>query len=65
MAIRRDQLRRVVPPKDPQAVALVEVGTESRRRLGVAARQRIDKHYSLSTVIAVYKDLYEVLTETI
>lgn len=59
---------RVVPPNDPEALAnawreLLDAGTEGRRRLGAAARQRIEKRYSLPTVIRRYEDLYQQLAE--
>lgn len=54
---------RVVPPRDPEALAaawreLIEMGTEGRRRLGEAARCRVEKHFSLPSVVARYENLY-------
>lgn len=59
---------RVVPPKDPESLAsawqhLLEAGEEGRKSLGAAARERMEKHYTLSTVIRRYEDLYEQLAE--
>lgn len=56
----------VVPPKRPQALAaawgrLIEVGPEERRRLGLAARRRVETHFSLPTVTGQYQRLHEEL----
>lgn len=53
----------VVPPNNPLALAgawrqLVEIGPEGRRRLGMAARCRIEEKYSLAAVVAQYEKLY-------
>ena len=53
----------VVPPKDPQALAkgwerLIEMGAEARRKLGIAARKRIQANYSLAVITEQYEDLY-------
>ena len=59
----------VVPSRDPQALAdgwgrLIEMGAEARRKLGIAARKRIQDNYSLSTIAGQYEDLYhKVVTE--
>jgi glycosyltransferase involved in cell wall biosynthesis len=57
---------RVVPPGDPIALAaawraLIGLGPEGRETLGAAARRRIEKHFSLSVVVARYQSLYEEL----
>ena len=58
----------VVPPRDPQALAraLSEAvalsGTERQRR-GAAARERIVRDYSLGSVVAQYRDLYEQMKD--
>jgi glycosyltransferase involved in cell wall biosynthesis len=57
---------RVVPSRNPHALAnawgeLIDLPTEERRRLGLAARQRIAQHFSLATVVAQYTALYEEL----
>lgn len=60
---------RVVPARDPEALAraileLVEVGAEGRRKLGAAARQRIERDFSLPEVFRKYQCLYdEFLTD--
>jgi glycosyltransferase involved in cell wall biosynthesis len=54
---------RVVPPRDPAALAralgeLAEMGPEGRRALGEAARARIEANYSLAQVAARYAEVY-------
>jgi glycosyltransferase involved in cell wall biosynthesis len=54
---------RVVPPRDPEALsaaweALVGLGAVERRRMGVAARARIDAEFSLPRVTEAYAALY-------
>jgi glycosyltransferase involved in cell wall biosynthesis len=57
----------VVPPKDPQALAagwsrlLLDMNQEERRRLGLAARQRIMERYSLGKIVEQYERLYKSL----
>ena len=57
---------RVVPPRDPQALAnawkeLIDLGSMGRERLGHLARTRIIEHFSLDSVVAQYEALYESL----
>ena len=57
---------RVVPPKNPQALAqawqeLIEIGNEGRELLGKAARARIEKLFSLDFVVSEYEKLYSSL----
>jgi glycosyltransferase involved in cell wall biosynthesis len=57
---------RVVPPKDPQALAgawseLIELGDEGRRALGAAARQRVQEHFEIHDVVRQYEALYASL----
>jgi glycosyltransferase involved in cell wall biosynthesis len=57
---------KVVPPRDPAALAeawrtLAALGTPARTALGVAARHRIEKHFSLPRIVACYQRLYEDL----
>jgi glycosyltransferase involved in cell wall biosynthesis len=54
---------RVVPPGDPSALAeawrsLIEAGPAVRRRLGVAARERVQRHFQLSAIIERYQKIY-------
>jgi glycosyltransferase involved in cell wall biosynthesis len=54
---------RVVPPRDPDALAqaweaLVSLGEDGRRRLGFAARERIAARFSLPRIVAEYAGLY-------
>ena len=55
---------RIVPPRDPQALAeawgkLLDAGPETRQRLGVAARDRIQACFSLPEITCRYERLYE------
>lgn len=58
---------RVVPPRNPQALAdgwmslLCDIKPEERRRLGLAARQRIEERYSIERIAAQYCRLYRDL----
>jgi glycosyltransferase involved in cell wall biosynthesis len=60
---------RVVPPGDPAALAnglfeLLILSAQERRRLGEAARRRIETNFSLPAVAARYEALYqEVLAQ--
>jgi glycosyltransferase involved in cell wall biosynthesis len=59
---------RVVAPKTPAALAqackeLLEAGSENRRRLGLAARERIRQNFGLAAVIKQYQDLYKLAAE--
>jgi glycosyltransferase involved in cell wall biosynthesis len=54
---------RVVRPRDPEALArgweeLVRLGPEGRRRLGAAARARIEARFGLARVAAEYAQVY-------
>lgn len=54
---------RVVPPKDWEALAaawreMIEIGAEERKQLGLAARRRIEEHFSLAAVVGRYQALY-------
>lgn len=54
---------RVISPQNPQAVAqawqeLIEMKTEDREALGKAARTRIQKLFSLESVVSEYEKLY-------
>jgi glycosyltransferase involved in cell wall biosynthesis len=56
----------VVPPGDPSALAeawrkLIEAGQEVRRRLGIAARNRIREHFALPAVVERYQAIYREL----
>lgn len=55
---------KVVPPKSPQELSnawkeLITLSSEDRRKLGMMARNRIIKHFSLESVVAQYEDLYD------
>lgn len=58
---------RVVPPRNPSALAaamqeLIDLETEGRRCLGLAARKRIEERFSLSSVVETYEALYRELS---
>ena len=55
-----------VPPKSPEALAeaiarLIEAGPEARSNMGIAARERVLKEFSLAAVSSRYHDLYRNL----
>jgi len=55
---------RVVPPKDWEALAaawreMIEIGAEERKQLGLAARRRIEEHFSLAAIVERYQALYK------
>jgi glycosyltransferase involved in cell wall biosynthesis len=57
---------RVVPPRDPQALAaawqeLIEMGAEKRAELGARARQRVEERFSITAAAAQYEALYREL----
>jgi glycosyltransferase involved in cell wall biosynthesis len=57
---------KVVPPRDPSAMAeawrmLTMLGPEGRARLGLAARRRVEKHFNLPAIVTRYQRLYEEL----
>ncbi len=59
---------RVVPIRDPEAMAdawqqLYDMGEEGRVELGRAARRRIEKSFSLASIVRQYEDLYEGLAQ--
>lgn len=61
---------KVVPPRDPQALAtgweqLIDLGRKGRESLGQLARDRIQQHFSLNAIATQYADLYrKVLAES-
>jgi glycosyltransferase involved in cell wall biosynthesis len=53
----------VVPPEDPHALAeawrsLIEAGPAVRRRLGIAARDRVQRHFALPAIVERYQKIY-------
>jgi glycosyltransferase involved in cell wall biosynthesis len=57
---------RLVPPRDPPAVAqcwldLIALGEAGRKHLGAAARARIEERYSLARIVTAYEALYTEL----
>jgi glycosyltransferase involved in cell wall biosynthesis len=57
---------RVVPPRDPQALAkswkeLIQLTLEERQALGKMAQTRIIEHFSLESVVKKYEALYKSL----
>jgi glycosyltransferase involved in cell wall biosynthesis len=60
---------RVTPPRDAKELAaaceeLLALGREGRETLGQAARARVVELFSLSTVVAEYEALYEMMLAT-
>ncbi len=58
---------KVVPSQNPASLAqglagLIELGEKGRERLGLAARQRIEEHFGLESVVGRYQNLYERLS---
>jgi glycosyltransferase involved in cell wall biosynthesis len=61
---------RVVPPREPEVFAqacreLLAMPKPQRRKLGMDARARVEKCFSLSKVVADYESLYEELAPTL
>lgn len=59
---------KVIRPREAEALAtawqeMIELGKESRKRLGILARQRVRDYFSLDTVTADYARLYESARE--
>ena len=59
----------VIKPRDEKAltkawVALIELGSEGRARLGRSARQRVIEHFSIDIVVKQYEDLYRDILNT-
>ena len=55
---------KVVPPKNPGALALawkelIEIGKDKRQKLGYDARLRINKKFSLPAIVKQYEELYK------
>jgi glycosyltransferase involved in cell wall biosynthesis len=53
----------VVAPEDPHALAeawraLIDAGPAVRRRLGIAARERVQRHFALPAVVDSYQKIY-------
>jgi len=62
-----DETGIVVAPGDPDALAeawrkLIEAGPEVRRRLGMAARRRVQQHFALPAIVERYQAIYAKLT---
>ena len=58
-----DQTGVVVAPEDPDALAeawlkLIEAGPDVRRKLGRAARRRVQQHFSLPAIVDRYQAIY-------
>jgi glycosyltransferase involved in cell wall biosynthesis len=53
----------VVAPEDPHALAeawraLIDAGPVVRRRLGIAARDRVQRHFALPAIVESYQKIY-------
>lgn len=56
----------VVPARDPVALdegwrKLLDAGSEERRRLGMAARERVERHFALPGIVERYQSIYSGL----
>jgi glycosyltransferase involved in cell wall biosynthesis len=61
-----DQTGIVVAPRNPDALAeawrkLIDAGPEIRRRLGMAARQRVEQNFALPAIVDRYQAIYAKL----
>lgn len=59
---------RVVPPRDPSAMAtalreIIAMGAESRRALGREARRRVLENFAFAGTVARYEELYHSLCQ--
>jgi len=57
---------RAAPPRNPLALAkamedLIDLGADGRRRLGEAARRRVETHFNLPDIARRYETLYKEL----
>jgi glycosyltransferase involved in cell wall biosynthesis len=57
---------KVVAPEDPRALAeawrsLIDAGPAVRRRLGIAARSRVERHFALPAIVQSYQSIYAQL----
>lgn len=57
-----------VPARDPAALAegwrkLLDAGPDERRRLGMAARERVERHFALSDIVERYQTIYSDLVK--
>src|SRR5258708_23477642 len=53
----------VVPPEDPRALAeawrsMIDAGPAVRQRLGIAARDRVQRHFALPAIVESYQKIY-------
>lgn len=60
---------KVVAPEDPRALAdawrsLINAGPAVRRRLGMAARRRIQRHFALAATVESYQNIYARLASS-
>jgi glycosyltransferase involved in cell wall biosynthesis len=58
----------VVPPRDPAALAnawlkLLELSSENRRKLGLAARARVQSQFNVTTIAARYEEVYHSVVD--
>ena len=54
---------KITPPSNPTALAdglveMLKLPADARRSLGLAGRERIQKHFSLPAIVTAYQDLY-------
>lgn len=60
---------RILPSRDPAALAsawneLIDIGEDGRRRLGLAARQRVKERFNLSGIVRDYENLYSSIASS-
>ena len=58
----------IIPPRDSQALRegwrhMLHLGGEGRRALGRAARERIERHYSIEAIVRRYEQFYSSLQD--
>lgn len=65
-AMMVDRTGIVVPPENPDALAegwrkLIDVGPEVRRKLGMAAKKRVQQNFALPAIVERYQEIYTEL----
>ena len=68
LRVRAPETGKVVPPKDPAALAaacraLIDLSFEGRQRLGAQGRARVVSEFSLPRIVEQYESLYTEVLE--